>query len=96
MSNWDSIEVAARSQVKLIEVAWNWREGEPREDLHRWLRDFAVKSGQRLVVELVAGWIECDRAIRLEDEYEAYMETQRLKVMKQAGEEKKETKVSNE
>ena len=52
-------------QVRLIEIAFNWREGiDTREELHKWLRDFAIKSGQRLIVDLVAGWIGCDIAFR--------------------------------
>jgi len=63
-----AVLLAVRDQVRLMEVAYNdfpdnWREGESREEFHNWLRDFAVDSGQRLVVELVAGWIGCDRAL---------------------------------
>lgn len=58
-----TLEAAVRDQVRLIEVAFNWREGiDTREELHKRLRDFAVNSGNRLVVELVAGWIGVDRA----------------------------------
>ena len=51
-----------RDQVSMVENAYNWREGGSREDLHQWLRKFAIDSGQRLVVQFVAGWIKGDMA----------------------------------
>lgn len=59
-----AIMAALHDQTRMIEGAFNWREGEPREELYQFLRDFAVRSKQRLVVELVAGWIGCDMAQR--------------------------------
>ncbi len=58
-----AVLLAVRDQVRLMEVAYNCLEGEPREPLYKWLRDFAIKSEERLVVELVAGWIGCDEAL---------------------------------
>lgn len=62
MSN--RLRAALRDQTRMIETAFNWRENEPREELYQFLQDFAIKSDSRLTVELVAGWIRCDMALR--------------------------------